>query len=117
LRRHHGALAYAPATAAPTPGDWRKSNGHGPLDTYSKFIGAGEASLLPLPGIVRGRSEPVKAVCDRRTTAPVKVASERTRKDDLDRTCPDQEMAAIGSRDTSGQGLWHLSVNYGLRPQ
>jgi hypothetical protein len=27
-----------------------------------------------------------------------------SRGDDLDRTCPDQEMAAIGSRDTSGQG-------------
>jgi hypothetical protein len=53
--------------------------------------------------IVRGRAEPVKAVCDRRTTAPVDLPGERTREDDLDRTCPDQEMAAIESKDTNGQ--------------
>jgi hypothetical protein len=58
----------------------------------------------PAAGIFRGRSEPVKAVCDRRATAPVELPGERTREDDLDRTRPDQEMAAIGSRDTSGQG-------------
>ncbi len=28
-----------------------------------------------------------------------------SREDDLDRTRPDHEMAATGSRDTSGQGL------------
>ena len=54
--------------------------------------------------IVRGRSEPVKAVCDCRATAPVELPSERTREDGLDRTRPDQEMAAIESWDTSGQG-------------
>jgi hypothetical protein len=51
-----------------------------------------------------GRSEPVKAVCARRATAPVELPGEPiSREDDLDRTCPDQEMAAIGSRDTGGQ--------------
>ena len=34
----------------------------------------------------------------------MELPGERTRKDDLDRTCPDLELAAIGSRDTSGQG-------------
>jgi hypothetical protein len=53
-------------------------------------------------GIVQGRSGPVKAVCDRRATAPVELPGKRTREDGLDRTCPDQEMAAIRSRDTSG---------------
>ena len=38
-------------------------------------------------------------------TTPVELPGERTRKDGLDRTFPDQELAAIGSRDTSGQGL------------
>ena len=36
---------------------------------------------------------------------PVKPPVEGTREDDLDRTCPEQEMAAIGSGDTSGHGL------------
>ena len=69
--------------------------------TYSKFQ-SGQASLLPAAGIVQGRSEPVKTVCDRRTTAPVKSPGERTCEDGLDRTCPDQAFAAIGSRDSSG---------------
>jgi hypothetical protein len=56
----------------------------------------------PAAGLSRGRSEPVKAVCDRRTTAPGELPGGRTREDSLDRTCPDQEMAAIGSRDTCG---------------
>ena len=73
--------------------------------TYSKFHLCRRGVPAPAAGIVRGRSEPVKAVCDRRTTAPVELPGERTREDGLDRTCPDQEMAAIGSRDTSGQGL------------
>jgi hypothetical protein len=46
------------------------------------FIHAGGTSLFPLPGIVRGRSEPVKAICGRRATAPVELLSER--EDSLD---------------------------------
>ena len=72
--------------------------------TRSKFHRCPRIVPAPAARIVRGRSEPVKAVCDRRATAPVKLPGERTREDDLDRTCPDQEMAAIGSGDTSGQG-------------
>jgi hypothetical protein len=53
--------------------------------------------------IVQGRSEPVKAVCDRRATAPVELPGERTHEDGLDRTCPAKVMAAIGSMDASGQ--------------
>jgi len=71
---------------------------------YSKLHRCRRGVPAPAAGIVRGRSEPVKAVCDRRATAAVELPGERTREDDLDRTCPDQEMAAIGSRDTSGQG-------------
>jgi len=63
-------------------------------------------------GIVRGRSEPVKAVCGRRATAPVELLSERTREDGLDRTCPNQELAAIGSRDTRGHGLLTLKFSF-----
>jgi len=73
------------------------------LQTAS-LIGAGGCVPAPAAEIVRGRSEPVKAVCDRRTTASVELPGERTREDVLDRTCPDLELAAIGSRDTSGQG-------------
>jgi hypothetical protein len=54
-------------------------------------------------GIVRGRSEPVKAVCDRMAPASVQMPRERTREDGFDRTCPAKEMAAIGSMGASGQ--------------
>jgi len=105
-RRRHAALASVPAgtpaTAAPTPVGWRERRNAG-RSTYSKFIRAGGVVPAPAAGIVRGRSEPVKALCDRRTTAPAELPGERTREDGLDRTCPDLEMAAIGSRDTSGQ--------------
>jgi hypothetical protein len=53
--------------------------------------------------IVRGRAEPVKAVCDRRATASVNLPGERTREDGLDRTCPPKAVAAIGSMGTSGR--------------
>ena len=71
--------------------------------TYSKSHRCRRNVPAPAARIVRGRSEPVKAVCDRRATAPVELPGECTREDGLDRTCPDQELAAIGSRDTSGQ--------------
>jgi hypothetical protein len=71
----------------------------------SKFRLCSGVVPAPAASIVRGRSEPVKAVCDRRATASVELPGERTREDSLDRTCPDQELAAIGRRDTSGQGL------------
>jgi hypothetical protein len=74
-------------------------------DDLREFQRLGCGYPCSLCGIVQGRSEPVKAVCDRRTTAPVEVRGQRTREDDLDGTRPDQEMAAIGSRDTSGQIL------------
>jgi hypothetical protein len=54
-------------------------------------------------GILQGRTEPVKAVCERRTTAPVEPRGQRTREDGLDRTSPAKETAAIGSMDGSGQ--------------
>ena len=41
-------------------------------------------ALLPLPGLSGTRSEPVKAVCDRRTTATVEPHGERTLEDGLD---------------------------------
>ncbi len=92
--RYGGANAGRQARTAWNPGRL----------TYSKFHLVGGTSLLPLPGLSRGRAEPVKAVCDRRTTAPAELPGERTREDGLDRTCPDLELAAIESRDTSGQG-------------
>ena len=59
--------------------------------------------MLPLPNCP-GRAEPVKAVCDRRTTASVNLPGERTREDGLDGTCPTvPELAAIGSMGTSGR--------------
>src|ERR1700729_2969307 len=112
-RRPAGPLAPPPrrpgrrsrwraAPAGPTPGGWREKREAGPLD-IQQVSSAQTGVPAPAAGIVRGRSEPVKAVCARRATAPVELPGERTREDDLDRTCPDQEMAAIGSRDTSGQ--------------
>jgi len=56
-------------------------------------------------GIVRGQSEPVKAVCDRRATAAVRCLVDVNAKTTLSRICPDQEMVAIGSRDPGGQAL------------
>ncbi len=106
--RRHGAHAFAPLTLPLRRRQRRaagaKSRKPGRL-TYSKFHRCTRGVPAPAAGLSRGRSEPIKAVCDRRTTAAVKLPGERTREDDLDRTYPDQEMAAIGSRDTSGQGL------------
>jgi hypothetical protein len=113
-RRRHGGLvrhsAGAPCRTGPTPVGWREEQEAGPLNRQQ--VSAMRARGVPAPaaGIVRGRSEPVKAVCDRRATAPVELPGERTHEDDLDRTCPDQEMAAIGSRDTSGQDGMTLTV-------
>jgi hypothetical protein len=70
--------------------------------TYSSYRVQSGVSCSRCP-IVRGRAEPVKAVCDCRTTAPVELPRSRTRKDGLDRTYPVREMAAIGSMGTSGQ--------------
>ena len=71
-----------------------------------------DVDLAPVPvpdretgELSMARPEPSRLVCDRRTTTPVELPGERTREDDLERTCPDQEMAAIGSRDTCGQDL------------
>ena len=80
----------------------------GPLDMQQ--VSSVQAGVpAPAAGIVQARPEPVKLVCDRRTTAPVELPGERTREDDLDRTCPDKETAAIGSRDTSDQDTLTLS--------
>jgi hypothetical protein len=89
-RRRHGAHAYAPAgapaSAAPTPGGWReKHEAVGPLSTdrsFQEFSGGG--CPCSRCGIVQGRSEPVKAVCGRRATAPVELRGARTREDGLD---------------------------------
>jgi hypothetical protein len=106
-RRRHGAHASAPAgapaTAGPTPVGWRESIRFGPLDVR-QVSSARWGVPAPAAGIVRGRAEPVKAFCARRATAPVELPGERTREYGLDRTCPDLELAAIESRDTSGPG-------------
>ena len=44
-----------------------------------------------------------------------RAAGERTREDDLDRTCPAKEMAAIGSMDASGPGRLTLNTATALR--
>jgi hypothetical protein len=99
-RRRLGALAFAPAgapaTAAPTPVGWREKHEKPGRLTYSKFHACWRGVPAPAAGIVRVRSEPVKPICDRRATAPVKLHGECTREDGLDRTCPDLELAAIG---------------------
>ncbi len=76
--------------------------------TYSKFHPRGWDIPAPAAGIIRGWTEPVKAVCDRRATAPVELPGERTREDGLDRTCPAKEMAAIGSRTHAWPGALTL---------
>ena len=54
----------------------------------ASFGDAGGGVPAPAAGIVRGRSEPVKAICGRRATAPVKVPGKRTREDGLDWPAP-----------------------------
>ena len=107
-RRRLGVLAYAPAKApapaGPAPVGWRERRNSG-RSTRSKFHSSARVRPCSRCRIVRGRPEPVKAVCDRRATAPVKLPGERTREDSLDRTCPDLELAAIGSRDRCGQSV------------
>ena len=104
------ASARTPSLALALPLRRRQRRAAGAKSTkpgrvkYSKFHRCRQDVPAPAAGIVRGRSEPVKAVCGRRATTPVELPGERTREDDLDRTCPDLELAAIGNRDTSGQG-------------
>src|ERR1022692_728351 len=74
----------------------------GPLDLQQASSVAGEGVPAPAAGIVRGRSEPVNAVSDRRATASVELPGARTREGGLGRTLP--ELAAIKSRDTNGLG-------------
>ena len=66
----------------------RKRESHGPPSTTNvqQSPGSTAGSGVPAPAaeIVRGRAEPVKAVCDRRTTASVDLPGERTREDGLD---------------------------------
>jgi hypothetical protein len=109
-RRRRGAHAYAPAdapaAAAPNAGRLaRKHETLGPPFGYNSYRDSAAGCPCPRCGIVQGRAEPVKAVCGRRTTAPVNLPGERTREDDLDRTCPAKEVAAIGSMGTSGQNV------------
>jgi hypothetical protein len=63
----------------------RKAEDFGPPLTDSSYR---ELSRRGCPcsrcGIVQGRSEPVKAVCDRRPTAAVQLPGGGTREDDLD---------------------------------
>jgi hypothetical protein len=64
----------------------------------------GGVSMLPLSDCP-GRTEPVKAVCDRRATASDELLGERAREDGLDRTCPAvPESAAIGSMGNQWPG-------------
>jgi hypothetical protein len=96
------SLSLALRSAGPVPVGWREKEA-GPL--YIQQVSSVRADRpCSRRRIVRARPEPVKAVCDRRATAPVELPGERTHEAVLDRTCPDQEMAAIGSRDTGGPG-------------
>jgi hypothetical protein len=70
-----------------TPVGWRESMKAGPLD-LQRVSSVPVGVPPPAAGIVRDRSEPVKAVCDRRPTAPVELPGQCTREDGLDRTCP-----------------------------
>jgi len=90
------------AGRGPTPVGWREKIETGRLKLGS-FIGAGRASPLPLrncPRPVRTRQARLWPQGNRTRILP----GERTREDGLDRTCPAKELAAIGSRDTCGQG-------------
>ena len=105
-RSEHGASAVTPSGARRRPGQRRSAGAksmHAGRLTYGKSYRCGRDVPAPAAGIVQDRPEPVKPVCDRRTTAPVELPGKR--EDDLDRTCPAREMAATGNKDTSGQGL------------
>ncbi len=89
-RRRHGARAVTPAA---TPATARTNAGR-LARKAGDFRAAVDRQQLPgaqprgCPcsrcGIVQGRSEPVKAVCDRRATASVELPGGGTREDDLD---------------------------------
>src|SRR5271166_7016642 len=77
-RRRLGALACAPAgapaTAAPTPVGWREKHPK-LLGRHKRHVSQYRLILLPLRHYP-GRAEPVKAVCNRRATASVKLPGE-----------------------------------------
>jgi hypothetical protein len=56
----------------------------GPPLTDSSYRSSAAGCPCSRCGIVQGRSEPVKAVCDRRPTAAVELPGGGTREDDLD---------------------------------
>ncbi len=80
------------------------------------LVGRPGERLTEITSLVRADGATAEAIpCDLSRLADVRAAGtpldtgpllrdERTREDGLDRTCPDQELAAIGGRDTSGQG-------------
>jgi len=75
---------------------------------YSKFPLCRRGVPAPAAGIVRGRSEPVKAVCGCRTTAPVELPGERAREDGLDRTCRTRRWQLSGAGTRVARDLWRL---------
>jgi hypothetical protein len=94
-RRQHGGLARpsagAPRRTGPTPVGWRGNTISWAAIGIPQSSGSSvRAVSCSRCGIVQDRAEPVKAVCGRRTTAPVKLPGERTREDDLDGTLPGQ---------------------------
>ena len=60
----------------------------------------GESSLLPSPDYP-GPGRNLKTVCGRRATAPSSCLVNVHAKTALTEPCTDQELAAIGNRDTS----------------
>jgi hypothetical protein len=105
-RRRHGALAFAPAgapaTAGPTPVGWRENMKAGPLDAQQV-----PSVQVGVPAPAAGFSETGQDLSSPSVTAgqphPRGCLVNVHAKTTLTETCPAKEMAAIGSRDTSGQ--------------
>jgi hypothetical protein len=106
-RRRLGVLAVAyadaPAPAGPAPVGWRGRRNAG-RSTRSKFhlcMRVVPAPAARLSGAGQNPSRPSVAAGQPRLSSCLVNVHAKTA---LSRTCPDQELAAIGSRDTSGQG-------------
>ncbi len=83
-RRRLGAHASAPATAAPgrRSAGAKMANVRAAVEVQQSPGASRRVSMLALPKCP-GRAEPVKAVRDRRSTAPVELPGRRPREDGL----------------------------------
>ena len=86
------------------PVGWREDETRGRL-TLSQFTSAREVAPAPAAGLSGAGQNPSRPSVTAGQPHPLSCLVNVHAKTALSRTCPDQEMAAIGSRDPSGQLL------------